>query len=138
VENELKVKFKKAYELFSTEIEVMKKLKCKSVNINRMGKSAPFNIAIFYFVVQSIGWIIIYIFVLDSIQVQYELTTKNIVFIPALVFFFIEMGIFPNIFLRIIKIDVLLDEKSRKDLLSDGHFGNPEYKKYKHSEQLFS
>ena len=132
------MEFKKAYELFSTEIEVMKKLKCRSVNTSHLGKGIPFSLAIIYFLLQGIAWIGIYIAVLSLIGVQYEMTVDNVLYIPSLVFLFLEMSIFPNIFLRIIKIDVLLDEKSAEDLMNDGALGPTSPTRYKRSEDFVS
>lgn len=136
VEGELRTEFKKGYELFSVELDVMKKLKCRSVNASPMSKSIPFTLAIVYFLLQGIGWITIYITVLNSIEVQYALAVNNLVYVPALILYFVEMSLFPNIFLRIIQIDVLLDEKSAEALIKDTTLNNQSPRRPKKSEDF--
>ena len=51
----------------------MKKQNCKSVNTSQTSTGFPFSIAIIYFISQGIAWIAIYIGVLNSIDVQYEM-----------------------------------------------------------------
>jgi hypothetical protein len=57
--------------------------------------------------------------------VHYERYTENVVLLPALFLIVIEMVAFPTIFNRIIKIDVLLDDKATEDLLNDRSFDMP-------------
>ena len=136
MEDELRIEFKNAYELFSAEIDVIKELKCKSVNTSHMSKGLPFTVAIIYFVLQGLCWIFTYIAVLNAIEVQYELIVENVVYIPALTFFFVEMAFFPYICRRIIMIDVLLDEKSAAGLMGNSSLDSRAIRRYKRSEDF--
>lgn len=53
-------------------MEVIKRLKCQSINTSHMGKNAPFNAAIIYFILTSIGNYVVYISILAQINVQYN------------------------------------------------------------------